>query len=200
MKLDEIFTFIQLTQKFRAVIRDLHVGHEERFENDMEHSYQLSIFLWYLVSTNSLPYDINKLIRYALIHDLVETYAGDTPALTSSQEIKSSKSTREEAAFQRIMSEIPEFTELEKTWKEYQSKADPESRLVYVLDKVMPILNEIQQDSKFYKNNQITLAKWQEWLKSKLDAVSYNEIDDAGFISTLMNYLKSNQNTLFFET
>lgn len=198
MDISKIFTFIKLTQKFRAVVRDVKIKGENRFENDMEHSYQFAMFVWYLNSSYKLQYDTDKLIRYALMHDLVETYAGDTPALTSSEEYKSSKFSREQEAFRKIMEECPEFTELEEVWSEYMKKADKESRLVYVIDKIMPALNEIQDDSNFYKKNKITLTKWKSWLKSKTDRVSFEELEDAGLLEALLEYLEKDKERLFF--
>ncbi len=200
MDLNKVFVFIKLTQKFRSVVRDVAIRSEQRFENDMEHSYQFAMFLWYMVSTSALPYDLNKLLKYALIHDLVETYAGDTPALTSKQSVIDAKSKREEHAFKKIMSEIPEFNELEELWNDYKMKKDSESRLVYAIDKVMPVLNEIQQDSGFYKNNKISIARWKKWLRSKLDTVSYFELKDGGFIPLLIDYLEQEKERLFYES
>lgn len=199
MDIQKAFGFIRLTQKFRNIVRDVHVGHDDRYENDMEHSYQLAMFVWYLTSTNSLSYDVNKLIRYALIHDLVETYAGDTPALTSSAEKIQSKEAREDQAFAQILEEIPEFGELREVWENYKQKVDQESRLVYVLDKVMPILNELQYDSHYYSKNEITFEKWSKWLQSKLDNAQFSELEDAGFMKALLDYLEMEHERLFFE-
>lgn len=197
IKINKIFAFIKLTQKFRGIVRDVKIAGEDRFENDMEHSYQMAMFLWYLTSAYKLDYKIDKLIGYSLVHDLVETYAGDTPALTSSADKLLSKSDREEEALKKIMKEFPEFSELQLVWRHYEDKKDKESRLVYIIDKIMPVLNEIQQDSGFYKRNKITLGGWKSWLKSKLDTVDFKELDDAGFIEILMNYLETDKERLF---
>jgi putative hydrolases of HD superfamily len=198
MDIQKVFAFIHLTQKFRGIVRDVAVDGGKRFENDMEHSYQLAMLVWYMNSAYKLGYDTKKLCMYSLIHDLVETYAGDTPALTSSAEVISSKFDREEEAFKKIREEIPEFKELQTFWEQYESRKDKESRLVYVIDKVMPILNEIQQDSGFYKLNKISLIKWKAYLKSKTDEVDYKELDDAGVVEGLLNYLEKNKDRLFF--
>lgn len=44
-------------------------------ENDTEHSYNLTITAWY--SAQQFPkLDKDLIIRYALVHDIVEAYAG----------------------------------------------------------------------------------------------------------------------------
>jgi putative hydrolases of HD superfamily len=196
VNINRYFAFIRLTQKFRSVVRDVRVE-EKRFENDMEHSYQLAMFGWFLVSCAKLNFDVNKIIKYSLVHDLVETYAGDTPALTSTEKVKRSKFSREEKAFKKIMDKFPEFSELKNIWEKYENREDRESRLVYVIDKVMPVLNEAQQNSGFYKRNNITLKKWKSWLQTKLDQVSYQELNDAGFIKSLLDYLTKDDQRLF---
>jgi putative hydrolase of HD superfamily len=69
-------------------------------ENDTEHSYNLAMTAWYLAAYFP-ELDKNKLIRYALVHDLVEIHAGDTFAFGDAKHI-ASKSEREAAALNQL--------------------------------------------------------------------------------------------------
>ena len=64
--LDNILSFADFLNRFRAVERALRVNGQNRHENDVEHSYQLGMLAWYIVSSNNLPLDAGKVIRGAL--------------------------------------------------------------------------------------------------------------------------------------
>src|SRR3989344_6781029 len=104
--MDELLRFVKLTQEFKAVRRMVILAKENREENDAEHSYQLATVAWYLISTQGLKLDLGLALRYALVHDLVEVYAGDTPAVQKGyEETKRTKQEREEKAALRLRKE-----------------------------------------------------------------------------------------------
>jgi HD domain len=71
----------------------------------------------------------------ALIHDVKEGYSGDTPAF-GDPNLKATKIPREEAACKRIEAELPW---LGKMIREYDKRDDPASKVVYEVDKVVPV-------------------------------------------------------------
>ena len=81
-------------------------------ENDMEHSYQLVMLAWYLMDAYKLDLDSNLVMRYCLVHDLVEVYAGDTYTFTQDVDHLSSKVEREEKALLLIKEKFQEFPEM----------------------------------------------------------------------------------------
>jgi putative hydrolase of HD superfamily len=78
MTIKNILNFVDFTIKFNQLKRTIFATGEDRLENDSEHSFQLAMVSWYIISTKRLKYNIDKVIQYALVHDLVEIYAGDT--------------------------------------------------------------------------------------------------------------------------
>jgi hypothetical protein len=86
-----------------------------------------------------LPLDIEKVLKYALAHDLVEAHAGDT--FLYDEEARATKDAREKEALARIAREHPEFPELIETIDGYEHREDVESRFVYALDKMIDPLN-----------------------------------------------------------
>jgi putative hydrolases of HD superfamily len=197
MVIDNLFKFISFTQHFRAVERDVYISGTTRYENDSEHSYQLALTAWYLCEELRLAHDRNKILKYALVHDLVETYAGDTPAFSSQTDYKDSKDDREEQSRKKIISELPFFSELHTSIDDYNLKNENESRFVYVVDKIMPMLNQYPQDTSYYKNEGITFEKWTFWLNGKLTKINYNPEVDNNFITDFLEYLKTNQKEIF---
>ena len=58
-------------------------SHKRSNETDIEHSYCLAMTSWQLATTLHLPLSQEKILKYALIHDLPEVYAGDVPLFSS---------------------------------------------------------------------------------------------------------------------
>jgi len=136
--LENLLKFAELIGRFRAVERMLYVGTLKRYENDAEHSCMLALLAWYIVSTEKLDLNIEKVMLYALAHDLVEAYAGDTNAFDTSETLHATKHLREQEALNRIEKEFPEFPELVGAIKSFEAKEDKEARFVYALDKIQP--------------------------------------------------------------
>ena len=154
--LQRLLELQQLLLAFSQVDRRTHRKHETGFilENDTEHSYNLAMTAWFLAS--SFP-DLNKdlLIQYALVHDLVEVHAGDTYIYGTADEL-SSKADREAAALQQLEREWPDFRDMTAAIHAYEQKSTPESRFVYALDKVIPIMLSYIHDGYTWKKEGVT--------------------------------------------
>ncbi len=136
--IDQVFDFTRLLLRFQAVIRQVNVPDRVGKENDVEHSYHLAMMAWYLNATGKLGLASERLMMYALVHDMAEAYAGDVHVLDHAARV--GKAEREEAALIRIAAEIPEFPELVAAVGEYELQDDDESRFIYALDKLMPMI------------------------------------------------------------
>jgi len=141
--------FFRLLHAFQAVERATVVPDLSRKENDIEHSYLLTMLCWYLANTLDLALDTKKLIEYALVHDFIEVYAGDTYFLDA--EALRSKHEREEASRLRIATEFPEFTDMHERIAQYEKREDPEARFVYEVDKLIPLMTNYTQDGFGWK-------------------------------------------------
>lgn len=134
---------MQLLHAFQRIERVAHAPGLARKENDVEHSYFLAMLCWYLCDAYQLPFNKDAVLRYALVHDFVEVYAGDTYFLDADGQ--KTKHEREEQARVRIASEFPEFNDLNETIKTYEERTDPEAAFVHAADKLIPlIINHIQ--------------------------------------------------------
>jgi len=158
----------QLLVSFSQVERITHRKHAGQFvpENDTEHSYNLAMTSWYLASW--FP-ELNRdlLIRYALVHDLVEIHAGDTYIYGSQAEL-ASKTKREADALEKLETEWSDFQDMNSTIHEYEQKADAESRFVYALDKIMPIMLIYIHDGYTWRKEGITVDMLH---KAKIDKI-----------------------------
>lgn len=108
-KLDRILNFTGMLDAFRLVERVIYVNGADRMENDSEHSYNLAMLAWYIADAEALDMDKDLILRYALVHDIAEVYAGDTYIYSTDEALLESKSERERAALLRLEGEFPDF-------------------------------------------------------------------------------------------
>jgi putative hydrolase of HD superfamily len=142
---------------FNQVERKAHRKHHDDYvaENDVEHSYNLAMTVWYL-SQWFPALDRDQMMKIAMAHDLVETYAGDTFIYASAEEL-ATKKEREHAAYERLLSEWSDFDELFSAIRSYESRDTPEAKFVYALDKIMPVLTVYISDGHSWKKNGLTV-------------------------------------------
>ena len=135
--------------RLQDVVRAIHVPGRDIKENDVEHSYHLAMMGWYLNISGKLGYDTDSLVKYALIHDLAEAYAGDVSALDPVGRV--GKPEREAAALQRIRAEFPLAEEIVSAVHNYETLADEEAKFIYALDKLMPMVMVYLADGRTWQ-------------------------------------------------
>ncbi len=155
--LPDLLAFVDLTHRFEQTKRVVFAAGEDRLENDAEHSYQLALVAWYLAEKHVLPLDPAKLLRYALVHDLVEAYAGDTYFYRDAA-ADADKKAKEQAAADRIAAEFPDFLSLHKTIENYEHQVDAEAQFLYSLDKLLPVINGYRDGGRSWKKLGVTFA------------------------------------------
>ncbi len=141
-------------EKFKFVDRTMPLGNG-RHENDAEHSWNLAMWALLLAPEYS-GLDIRKCLEYALVHDLGELYAGDT--YIYDDEAVATKAEREREGMEKFLSLLPESarTRLGKRFHDYEAKIDDESKFVYELDKIQPVVLIGSLDTKAWKDYGIT--------------------------------------------
>lgn len=156
--MEELLKFIRFTQAYNEIARIIYRSPKNQKESDPEHSYQLGLVAWYINEKEKLGLDVGKFLRYAIVHDLVEAYAGDTtPGYGEETEGTKTKHEREKASLARIRQEFPEAAAIWGWIDEYEKRADEESKFLYALDKIIPILNMIVSGEREWDEYQVTL-------------------------------------------
>jgi putative hydrolase of HD superfamily len=107
MNLENIQKLLSLVDQFKQVKRTINNAGQEEKENDAEHSYELAILSWFLATHLEPNLNLEKILLYSLVHDLVEAYAGDTNAFN--QDDLATKELREHEALQTIQREFQFF-------------------------------------------------------------------------------------------
>lgn len=167
VSLENLEKFATLLHKVQRVKRFAKRPNEKEFTNTAEHTFEVAMMSWYIASVEGLDLDFEKILKYALAHDLIEAYAGDTPAFDTIGQ--KDKTKREEAAIARIKSEFTEFADLLNIINSYENKNDPESKFVYATDKIVDPLNLSMDDNpSFWKDSNISYQTLRNYKDSKI--------------------------------
>ncbi|HUC87441.1 MAG TPA: HD domain-containing protein [Candidatus Saccharimonadales bacterium] len=166
MDIQEVLSFCELLVQFGEVDRRLLLPSGTRDENDAEHSYTLAMTAWYIITKAKLPLDVNRALKYALAHDLIETYAGDTFIYDKAR--TSDKAHREHLAAEILQRNYPDFEELHQLIQRYEQRSDDEARFIYALDKVIPVLIIYLGGGKSWQRDKITLEMLRRHKQAKV--------------------------------
>lgn len=170
LEIDGLIKLVELTNRFREIERIILIKDSDRKENDLEHSFQLALCAWYVITTNKLSLNVEKAIKYALVHDLVEVYAGDVFFYDQEDpKVAQQKKEREADALEKLRKEFSEFQEMAELIDNYQNKAEEESKFVYALDKVVSPINIYLDGGRIWQSHNITLEKLYNSKKPKTD-------------------------------
>lgn len=127
----------ELMLPFYGVVRDISVPLESRRrENDAEHSWSLAFLACALAPHIDPKLDIGRVCQFAVVHDVVEVYAGDT-SVWADAELHASKPAREAKATRTIRKNFAQFPWIADTIDSYERKDTSEATYVYALDKFL---------------------------------------------------------------
>lgn len=142
-RLEKQLRFIIEADKLKTVLRRTHlICDKEKFENDAEHSWHLTLeallLFEYVVGKDKI--DLFRVLKILIVHDLVEIGAGDTYCY---DEIAlRDKEQREKDAADSLYSLLPEDQKNEflSLWEEYEEQQTQEAKYAAVIDRIQPLL------------------------------------------------------------
>lgn len=154
-RLKKQIEFLLELDKMKNLYRQTYVLHEDRKENDAEHSWHLAVLAFLLAEYSNKNIDITHVMKMVLLHDVVEIDAGDTYCYDN--EGNKSKAEREEKAAQHIFGLLPddqrkEFYDL---WREFEDSETSEARFAAMLDRIQPLLLNYTKDGISWKEHGI---------------------------------------------
>ncbi|HTX82481.1 MAG TPA: HD domain-containing protein [Streptosporangiaceae bacterium] len=119
---------------------------QKRYENDAEHSFSLGVAALCVAPLVDRRLDLMRIGTYALVHDLAEIYAGDTPVY-SDPATRAAKPKRERVAHAELHQKFgADFPWLLNYLDDYIAMRDEESKFLYALDKILPHVSVIIAD------------------------------------------------------
>jgi putative hydrolases of HD superfamily len=128
----------------------------ENVESVADHSYSMTLMAMILSDIHGL--DTKKIIKMALLHDLVEAVVGD---FTPDEISKKKKLKLENIEMKKILSKLPDNLndEYNKFWDEFQKYESKEAIFVHELDKL-----EMVFQAKKYLDDGIAKEKLQPFI------------------------------------
>nr|MBQ4319900.1 HD domain-containing protein [Clostridia bacterium] len=140
-RLQKQIGFIIELDKMKSVFRQTLLIDHTRHENDAEHSWHFAMCALLLREYAAPEVNVDRAIRMALVHDLIEIYAGDTFAYDDSGNM--SKDAREKAAADKLFSKLDDDQglELRALWEEFDAVETPDSLYAAALDRLQPLIN-----------------------------------------------------------
>lgn len=130
----------------------------ETFESDTDHTVMLSVVACALASKLYKDrLDIGKVAQFAIVHDIVEAYAGDTDTFGITEEGKIAKDAREHEALTKLQDKFQtSYPWLPNTVIEYERLDTEEAKFVKVVDKLMSKLTHILNNGALFKKRNTT--------------------------------------------
>lgn len=146
-KLKRQLDFLIEVDKMKNILRQTLLMDKSRQENDAEHSWHFALMALTLFEYNRLDnVDINRVIKMALLHDLVEIYAGDTFAY----DVKGNegKDAREAESADRLFAMLPDeqSAEFRSLWEEFDKMETPDAKYASAIDRLEPFISNYKTD------------------------------------------------------
>ncbi|MBQ4626565.1 MAG: HD domain-containing protein [Clostridia bacterium] len=147
---NQIAFIIEIDEMKRILRMNLHADGSRR-ENDAEHSWHLAVMAMLLEEYCADKVDVARVIKIALVHDLVEVYAGDTFAYDAKG--YEDKEEREKQSADKLfgMLEPEQGAYFRALWDEFEAKETPESRYANAVDRLQPLLLNYLTDGHTWK-------------------------------------------------
>jgi putative hydrolase of HD superfamily len=149
-------------------------------ESDTDHTVMLGILGTAIASKLYKDLDLGLIAQFALVHDLVEVYAGDTPTLMGADfEFLKQKEGREQVALDQIKKEFgDDFEWIHQSIEKYEKLDTKEARFVKVLDKILPKITVILNNAKGLNDNKLAtkegVKKTFDIQREKLKALAHD--------------------------
>lgn len=136
----------QLTDDFATVERIPRLA-DSRRENDVEHSFMLTIAATAIAEGHYPDLDVEKIRRFSLIHDMLEVEVGDVATFDLSKAELKEKDRREQEAKHIVFERLSEIsTTAAQDLEEYEQQECSEAVFVRMVDKLLPVAVNITGD------------------------------------------------------
>ncbi len=148
--------FILELEKLKGVLRKTRPVGDARYENSAEHSWQTTLAALIFLEDAPAELDGLKVLKMLLIHDVVEIDCGDV--FVYDDAARKAVEANELAAAERIFALLPDPLggELLDLWKEFEARATPESVFAKAIDRVCPVIQNLNTPVSSWRENAIS--------------------------------------------
>lgn len=138
MKVDQLVALSDLLAQSENIKRAIKLPHGAD-ESDSHHAFSLALMAYSICMTHDLELDREKILIFALVHDLLEIVTGDEATLMMSSEQLAEKHQREKDAYHELQRLLKDYPALLEALDQYELLDTPEAATVFVLDKTCTI-------------------------------------------------------------
>lgn len=159
-RIERQLQFLVEVDKMKGILRQTVLIDQTRRENDAEHSWHFALMAMILFEyCEAEGADLSHVIKMALVHDLIEIYAGDTFAYDAIG--IDSKAERERESADRLFSILPEDQgeEIRALWEEFEAMETPSSLYANAIDRFQPLLHNYMTHGYTWKLHQVRSDK-----------------------------------------
>lgn len=154
-QLQAILQTLQLAERLKFELRHSYLS-SGRQESVAEHTWRMSLMAVLLGPYLSEPFNMEKLLKMIIIHDLIEAEAGDMSALDilRNPALRIEKVAREQQAIENLRQVLgaPVGEEIHALWYEFEEKHTYEAKVANAIDKL-----EVQ-----LQHNHADFSTWEE--------------------------------------
>ena len=186
MKSEELLRILSQAARLKTTMRHCYTE-EERRESVADHSWRIALIAMLMTGIEEYQdFDMNKVIRMCLIHDLGESFTGDIPTF----EKDSADKKVEDDLFERWVDAFPEPQRAE--WigllAEMKALETKEAKLYKALDKIEAIISHNESDISTwlpleydlqltYGKENMQFSKYMTELRAEVDAWTIEKIE-----------------------
>jgi len=152
--------FLIEIDKMKSVFRQTILIDRSRREDDASHSWHFAVMAMLLFEhCKDQSVDINRVIKTALVHDLIEIYAGDTFAYDAAG--NADKLQREQKSADKLFALLPkdQGEEIRALWGEFDAEQTPDAKYACAIDRLQPFINNIMTEGHTWKRHGVTTAQ-----------------------------------------
>ncbi|GAB7194259.1 MULTISPECIES: HD domain-containing protein [Dickeya] len=155
----DVVKFLMEIDKLKSVQRRSKVIGTDRQEDSAEHSWHFAVAVMSLAPYADDTIDITRVLKMALIHDIVEIDAGDV--LVYDLKAREAIQQQEQAAATRIFGLLPQpqHDQFLALWHEYEAGDSAEARFALMIDRVMPVLMNLHNGGQSWVEHGIRLEQ-----------------------------------------
>jgi putative hydrolase of HD superfamily len=150
--------FLLEADRLKTVLRQSLITDRSRRENTAEHSWHLALMAVVLAEHAPPGTDLGRVGTMLLLHDLVEIDAGDL-FLYADAAAHARQEEAERGAAERIFAILPaaQAAGLRALWDEFEERRTPEARFARALDRLQPMLLNMQTGGGTWAAHDVTL-------------------------------------------
>ncbi|HEY0076560.1 MAG TPA: HD domain-containing protein [Abditibacteriaceae bacterium] len=158
-RLQQQIQFLVEIDRLKQIFRQSSLMDGSRLENDAEHSWHFAMMALILAEHAKETIDLNRVLRMALIHDIVEIDAGDS--FVYDDAAMATKTMRELVAAERIFNLLPDdqAREIRALWDEFEEQETPEARFAGAIDRLCGLLSNYQSGGGGWKRHNISASR-----------------------------------------